>query len=504
MSTQPRLLATSLLLTIGLSACSFSEREGESEVERELEREVSFLPAISEEQVVSAEPVAPVTDSAVPGFSAQSGFRKVALNSADLGPANMCEGFITDSERVLIPAVGKPPYRKYFKDPAFGARVIRITNSEFGEVNKPPYSTTQAWNADESLMILYRGGKGNGYHVLHDGHTYEPLKKFDFVPSDLEEVFWSHSDPDAFFYVSKYSRDFGDFKKYSIRAGKAKTIANFKKICGVKGLPIGGGDVHMQAMNDDDFGFRCRKDDGKYVAFNYKISTGETNVIDIGKGTKYKDWTAPMPGPSGDRWILQGDVLSKDLKTVEHKLDMAKAWEHSNIGLTHDGQDALYQVVFDPSPKGCDGDLWQGVGHLVEHNMETGACRPIINEVQGYPYTTSSTHASARAYLRPGWVAMSSIGYEDQFRFFSNKRKAPALLSEIYLADTDPDHRVTCRLAHHRSFGKMAKKGDYPPYFGEPHATSSPTGTRIVFGSDWYDSGSVDSYVIELPGYKRP
>jgi len=23
-----------------------------------------------------------------------------------------------------------------------------------------------------------------------------------------------------------------------------------------------------------------------------------------------------------------------------------------------------------------------------------------------------------------------------------------------------------------------------------------------VFGSDWYDSGSVDAYVIELPAYK--
>ena len=504
MSTQPLSLLTRILyvpVLLGLSACGYEGREDQSAA---IATQASTSQAISNEQVIRAAPVASPANASVPGFDSDPNFRKVALKAGDLGPANMCEGSITHSERVLIPPVAKPPYRKYYKDPAFGARVIRITNSAFGEVNKPAYSTMQAWNADESLMILYRGGKGNGYHVLHDGHTYEPLKKFDFVPSDLEEVFWSHSDPDTFFYVSKYSRDFGELKQYSIQAGRAKTIANFRNICGVKGLPIGGGDVHMQAMNDDDFGFRCRKDDGKYVAFTYKISTGETNVIKIGEGTKYKDWTAPMPGPSGERWMLQGDVLSKDLQTVEHKLDMAKAWEHSNIGLTHDGQDALYQVVFDPSPKGCNGDLWQGVGHLVEHNMETGTCRPIITELQGYPYTTSSTHASARSYLRPGWVTMSSIGFEDQFRFFSNKRKAPSLLSEIYLANTDPDNQVTCRLAHHRSFGKMAKKGDYPPYFGEPHATSSPSGTRIVFGSDWYDSGSVDSYVIELPGYQRP
>ena len=99
---------------------------------------------------------------------------------------------------------------------------------------------------------------------------------------------------------------------------------------------------------------------------------------------------------------------------------------------------------------------------------------------------------------------MSSIGSADQFEYFTNKRLAPALLSEIYLADTDPKHRVTCRLAHHRSYGKAAKNGGYPAYFGEPHATISPSGTRILYGSDWYDSGTVDSYVLELPGYKAP
>ena len=77
------------------------------------------------------------------------------------------------------------------------------------------------------------------------------------------------------------------------------------------------------------------------------------------------------------------------------------------------------------------------------------------------------------------------------------------MFSEIYLANTDPDNEVVCRLAHHRSFGKDAKRGGYRAYFGEPHATISPSGTRIIFGSDWYDSGSVNAYVIELPAYRR-
>ena len=428
----------------------------------------------------------------------------MAQDDSDLGPANMCEGAITHAERVHIPPVAKPPLKRYYKDPAFGSRVIRITDSPIGTVQKPAYSTMQAWNADESLLLLYRGGKGKIGHLLLDGHTYEVVRELDIVPSDLEEVYWSHTDPDAFYYVSKYSSDFGLFKKYSVKRGKASVVADFGKYCGARGMPTGGNDVHMQSMDDDQWGFRCRKDDGSFVMLSYRMSTGEVVAKNIGKGTDWSEWTAPTPTPSGNRFWFQGVSLGNDLETVEKEMDLYKSTEHSNVGLTHDGQDALYQTVFNASPGGCNGDLWKGIGHLVEHNLETGECRPIINQAQGYPYTTSSTHVSARAYKRPGWVAMSSIGSRDQFEYFTNKRKAPTLLSEIYLANTDPANQVTCRLAHHRSFGKMAERGGYPPYFGEPHATISPSGTRIIFGSDWYDSGSVDSYVLELPGYKRP
>lgn len=487
-----------LTLTTLLVACSYDSRVEDQAVaanSKQVTVQETVQPnAVNQLQVSNARTAVPVVGAA----RAQ----KVSLRD-NLGAENMCEGAITHAERVLIPPVAKPPFKKYYRDPAFGSKVIRITNGKFGEVFKPPYSTMQSWNADESLMLLYRGGN-DAHHLLLDGHTYEPVRKLDIIPADIEEVFWSHSDPDAFFYVSKYSRDYGLLKKYSVKSDSATVIADFGKYCDAKGLPTGGGDIHMQSMDDDTFGFRCRRDDDSYVMMSYRVSTNEVISDKIGKGTQWDEWTAPTPGPSGKRFWFQGKVLSADLSSIEKSLDLKKAAEHSNVGLTHNGQDALYQTVFDPSPGGCGGDLWQGVGHLVEHNMETGECRSIINEAQGYPYTTSGTHVSARAYLRPGWVAMSSIGSREQFDFFSNKRKAPALLSEIYLADTDPQHRVTCRLAHHRSFGKMAKQGGYPPYFGEPHATISPSGTRIVFGSDWYDSGSVDSYVIELPGYKAP
>ena len=415
---------------------------------------------------------------------------------------NLCEGLFTGKERVLVPAVAKPPFMKYYKDPAFGTKVMRITRAREGEVFKPAYSTMQAFNADESLLLLYRGGE-NPAHLLLNGATYEPFRELDIVPSDLEEVYWSHSDADVLFYISKQSRDYGHLMRYNVSTDESTKVRDFYDICGKRGLPTGGGDVQMQSLDDDLFGFRCMAGEGNdsYVMFTYRISTDEVVHRPLNEKAGWEPWTAPVPGPSGKQLWLQGKVIEPDLKTIKLEHDMARHHEHANIGTSHDGHDVVFQTVFDPSPGGCDDDMWQGVGHLVVHDMQTGDCRPIISEAKGYPYTTSGTHVSARAIEKPGWVVMSSVGY-GSFDFFTNKRKATALHSEIYLVNTDPENEVVCRIAHHRSYGKSAERASYHPYFGEPHATISPSGTRVVFGSDWYDSGSVDTYVIELPGYK--
>jgi hypothetical protein len=94
------------------------------------------------------------------------------------------------------------------------------------------------------------------------------------------------------------------------------------------------------------------------------------------------------------------------------------------------------------------------------------------------------------AHQRPGWVAVSVVG---------NPSGQNVLDSELLLADTAAGGAV-CRIAHHRSYGKNGSQG----YWAEPHAVPSPSGTRILFGSDWGNSGTVDTYVVELPSYGEP
>jgi len=109
---------------------------------------------------------------------------------------------------------------------AFGSSVIRITDTKPGEVFKPLYSTVQAWNKDESLMVLYRNGSRQGHYLL-DGHTYQEIRQLDILPSDLEDIFWSHTDPNVLFYSSNSPREHGRLYSVNVETSKRELIKDF-------------------------------------------------------------------------------------------------------------------------------------------------------------------------------------------------------------------------------------------------------------------------------------
>ena len=247
---------------------------------------------------------------------------------------NLCEGYVTHNKGVTIPQVRKPPYMKYYREPAFGTKVIRITNSLPDEVRKPPYSTVQAWNADESLLLMWTRARSYTTHQLLDGHTYKVVRDLDFTPSDLEDVFWSHSDPDVLYYISKIKPDAGEFKRYNVRTNKSTTIKDFSPWCGTS-MPTPGGGVQMQSLDDDLFGFRCLPSNGNRIMLTYRLSTDTVTVAPIGKGTRWNEWHAPIATPSGKSLWYQGTSLAHDLKTINHTLDMYKYHEHQNFCLLY-------------------------------------------------------------------------------------------------------------------------------------------------------------------------
>ncbi|MBJ2175335.1 T9SS type A sorting domain-containing protein [Aureibaculum sp. A20] len=369
--------------------------------------------------------------------------------------------------------IAKPGYLQTITDPSFGTTIRRITNAATGEIIKPMYSTIQAWNADESYMIVYQVGKG---HLLLNGTTYQFIKTLDVKPDDIEQLFWDFNNPKYFYYLEATS---DDFIKYNVDTNAKEILVNLDTASGCNGNISLGNDVQMMSWNSDIISFRC----DNRSAFYYKISTGVTTSFNINN----INYLAPMPTPSGN-YFYHDKISYNSAGNIQTTLNELKG-EHSCMGKLANGNDAYFAVAFDPTSQGgCTGDI-------VAHDMASGECYSIISESQGYNYTQSGTHISALAHknTQPGWVAASLVGYKD-----GGQNGQTLLDQELVIAKADKNNIKVYRIGHHRA------DEDQFDYWGEPHAVLSPTGTRVLFGSDWSgsdDGKSIDCYVVELPIY---
>jgi len=380
---------------------------------------------------------------------------------------------VNDLNNYPMQNVSKPAYLDSYVDPSFGTTIRRISNVGNDGVIKPMYSTIQAWNADESYMIVYERGRG---HQLLDGMTYQFIRYLDDIrPGDIEQIFWDFDDPDTLYYVDKNNND---FIRYRVSNSSKEVIVNLGTLTNCGNVVLGD-DVQMMSWDSDVIGFRCNNQSAYY----YRISTGQLREFNLVNNNVLK--RAPMPSPSGN-YFYHGRKIYNSSGNLHVNLNEIKI-EHACNGKLANGGDAYYTVAFDPSPNGgC-------VDNIIAHNMQTGECTPLIGQDQGYPYSQSSTHISALAHknTQSGWVAASMVGEIPDGQSLLNQ--------ELVLARADAQGNVTvCRIGHHRS-----DKNQFG-YFAEPHATISPTGTRVIFASDWsgsQDGQSVDTYVVELPTF---
>lgn len=376
---------------------------------------------------------------------------------------NLCQGLPTnDKSAHPMTPLAKPAVGQAVIDPQFGTVIRRITavpDVGSNPVIKTMYSTIPAWNADESLLILYRVGYG---HLLYDGRTYQYIRALDIDPADLEQVYWHTTDPDILFYV-----DYNQLIRYHVSNNHKEVVRTFS-FCS---WASGGSDPMFMSWDSNRIGLECGSE-----RFIYDIATNSL------PGQKTMSGGVPQMSASGNLAFLDGDVTDAALNTVR-TLDLGNPWDHASLGRLANGRDTYNGVAFDPGPLGSD------VGTLVTFDMTDGSHRVIVGPATGYPYPPSGTHVSAVAPKSPGWVAVSIKGDVDGQGVLDN---------ELLLADTNTGN--VCRIAHHRSWGKSNTHLG-TPYWAEPHAVISPTGTRVLFASDWGNGSTVDTYVVELPSY---
>ena len=400
---------------------------------------------------------------------------------------SLCQGFdVNDRRNRPMQAMSRPEPGASYTDAAFGGKITRISNSAGlpSGIIRTLYSTIQSWNSDESLMILWHRGQG---HYLYDGTSYQLIGALAITPSDIEQIFWSTSNPNLFYYPNKaigqtvateqggYRLQGNELMSYNVSTEQYQVIKDFNANCPSSQV-TGGNDVQMISYDDDVFGFRCG-DNG----FSYRQSSDTITSLPSSANS-----LAPQAFPSGGKFFHNGFILNQQLQTLR-RLDLGNASEHSSLGRLHNGNDAYFAIAFDPNQNNSCGD---GIGSVVVHDANDASCRVLVGPSNDYPYSLSGTHISALATQRPGWAVVSSVGYGIE---------GDSLLEqELYLVNTDPAKPEVCRIAHHRSTGRRGSIG----YFAEPHPVLSPSGTRVLFNSDWNNSGSVDAYVLELDSHK--
>ncbi len=406
----------------------------------------------------------------------------LSLLAVPAGAADLCSGLVQgDKAPHPMTPLAKPAWKESFVDPQFGTTIRRITNAPASAGANatiiPLYATMQAWNADETYLILYDRTSGAGVHKLYDGKSYQFLMTLPIAATDFEHVLWDPNDPDLLYYPSNYNA-IPNFMSFRVSTGETSVVRNFQGAptncpAGTWGvlLSLGSDPQYMSFGPDKIVGLKCGN-----VKFTYSIAR---NAV-IGVNPNFNSPNAPSVAPSGAVALLADSIFDTALRFL-YQLPLVDPYNHANLGASASGHDTFNTVAFDGAAN--------EIGTLVTIDLWTGAKRVIVGPATGYPYPPSSTHISSISKNNPGWAAVSVVGNPDGQGLLDN---------ELLLANTDTG--AVCRIGHNRTFAGVVEGAKWG-YWSEPHNVISPLGTRVLFGSDWSNGDSVDTYVVELPGY---
>jgi hypothetical protein len=324
------------------------------------------------------------------------------------------------------------------------------------------YSSSQAWNADQTLLVIANGCAG-GFCFL-DGQTYQPLFHRR-VPNECE---WHSTDPATMICVSSQA-----IYLWRPRSDETQTIFAPTGYTHLQFGPWKGNPSH----DGTRLVVRAKGSAGKLVAYAY----------DIPARNKYPDIDlSSLPGENGycgispsGRYVVcfqrlfdgtePAFVFGLDGTLIQHWTDHHRPG-HGDMTIDADGSD-VYVGISKAAP-----DKY----HVIKRRLEDG----VVTDLAPYG---EATHASLRNIDRPGWVFLSYSGtYEEIVR---HPQWAP-FYQEVVALRIDGSGEVRRIVQTHNP------KADY---WSETHATPSRDGSRVIWSSNWDRvGGPVSGYVARL------
>ncbi len=402
-------------------------------------------------------------------------------------PAVADAQWVTSHDPIYQPTFSKPSAGATFADPKFGTSVRRLTDARGGGIASivPQYSKRQAWNADQSFLLLFTG---DGTGRLYDGTTYEFLKPLDDVGG--EDVFWHPTNPDLLYF------SFGNtLFSYDVVMQSPTAVRTF------------GGYTWINTRGEGNMSL-----DGRYYAFVGQTYDTDTHFKDIvvydlvldsivskmALPTMLSDFDWASISPLGNYVVI--DYATADtgryqgIEVYDRNLDFI--WQkglgagHSDLAVDANGDEVLIMAYY-------DADL--NSGFVKKFRLTDGVATSLLELSPDF-----DLHISCRNDSRREWCFISTFDAEG--RLTDDSLSWLPFEDEIFALKMDGSGDVQ-RIAHHHSrrFSAITPDRDDSNYWAEPHATVSRDGTRMIFGSNWREDiasdSSVDAYAVDFRSF---
>lgn len=394
--------------------------------------------------------------------------RRALLSAAATATsALVCARFLRSSAFASSRSVDPLDYLVPTTDAKFGSKVVKVTNPNhdipgvgltWGRAARHHYSIDQAWNADQTMLVLHRGTKPT---VFLDGKTYKPLMA---LPNP-GEVRWHPRRSDEMIFVSR-----NGVGLWNVRRDDISVLQRFSDY-----RDASFGD-HKGNPSDDGamIAVTATRSDGKRVVFAYNLETGRKHPdIDVSSEHEVGHTTI---SPTGSHIIVYSRptelLRSRSRRIFTTEGELMQTWtEYERPGHGDFAVDRNGDEVFVGRSKSLP-EQWQIIARRLVDGQVSILSPPCL-----------ASHVSKRNLRDPDWV----------FATFTLKEPRPGFApyaGEIAAVSMDGKHQVR-RLAETHSVPNG--------YLTEPHGCPSPDGRRVIFASNWGDKdGPIAAYVAEF------
>lgn len=378
-------------------------------------------------------------------------------------------GSSASAEPGVAPAKDLPDYLRATKDPASDVVFMRITKT--GPLGAGivcgkrycghRYSSAQAWNADQSLLLVVNGCGGL---CFLDGHDYVPL----FRRERATECEWHPRDPDLMICVGGRR-----ISTWAPRTDREDVVFVSSAYHDLQFGPYKGN----PSRDGNRIAVRATRDDGKAVVFGY----------DLKQKQKFPDIDlAQLPGatnactisPLGINILCSQELQDGNEPSFVFSIDgvLRQKWtEHHRPGhgdMTVDADGSEIYVGISKS----DPDKYQ----VIKRRLSDGRVTSLMKYGE-------AQHASLRSLDRPGWVFLSYGGTPEEV---SLHRDWAPYAQQVIALRTDGSGEVRPIVNTHDA---------HFDYWSETHASPSPDGSQIVWSSNWgVPGGPVFDFVARV------